>query len=224
MSSNHVTSRRTFFSLRVKLVLAIFSVLLFSNGLNSTLNYLNFEKRLTQTSDSTYQVVLNETDHDIKQAISLGLPLSSISNIQSLLERRLSLVDGISRMQVVNNKGDVLYSAGEATENERLIASDITNTFDVKEGALQLYYSTGYLNSIKHKLLMQQLFDTLMWVLIACFIGYVALYTGLDFLLKKLKGFSETLEQPELTDKELIENANQRFFAKKGKKWLAALS
>ncbi|MDC5707748.1 MFS transporter [Vibrio europaeus] len=217
MSSNHITSRRTFFSLRVKLVLAIFAVLLFSNGLNSTLNYLNFEKRLTQTSDSTYQVVLNETDHDIKQAISLGLPLSSISNIQSLLERRLSLVDGISRMQVVNIKGDVLYSAGEATENERLITSDITNTFDVKEGALQLYYSTGYLDSIKHKLLMQQLFDTLMWVLITCFIGYIALYTGLDFLLQKLKGISETLEQPELTDKELIENANQRFFAKKGK-------
>ncbi|WCP68407.1 MFS transporter [Vibrio tubiashii] len=217
MSSNHVTSRRTFFSLRVKLVLAIFAVLLFSNGLNSTLNYLNFEKRLTQTSDSTYQVVLNETDHDIKQAISLGLPLSSISNIQSLLERRLSLVDGISRMQVVNIKGDVLYSAGQATENERLITSDITNTFDVKEGALQLYYSGGYLDSIKHKLLMQQLFDTLMWVLIACVIGYFALYTGLDFLLKKLKGISETLEQPELTDKELIENANQRFFAKKGK-------
>ncbi|MEZ8100937.1 MFS transporter [Vibrio bivalvicida] len=217
MSHNQISTRRTFFSLRVKLVLAIFAVLLFSNGLNSTLNNLNFEKRLTQTSDSTYQVVLNETDHDIKQAISLGLPLSSISNIQSLLERRLSLVDGISRMQVVSSKGDVLYSAGAATKHERMITADINNTFDVKEGALQLYYSTSYLDSIKHTLLKQQLADTLMWVLVACVIGYFILYTGLNFLLLKLENISKTLEQPDLSDKELIEHANQRFFSKSGK-------
>ena len=81
---------KRFISLRAKLILAIVAVLLFSNGLNTTLNYLNFDKRLTQTSDSTYQVVLDETDNDIRQAMSLGLPLSSISNIQSLIE--LSLI------------------------------------------------------------------------------------------------------------------------------------
>ncbi|KJY83405.1 transporter [Vibrio galatheae] len=217
MNPNPITSRRTFFSLRVKLVLAIFAVLLFSNGLNSTLNYLNFEKRLTETSDSTYQVVLSETDQDIKQAISLGLPLASISNIQALLERRLSLVDGISRMQVVNEKGDVLYSAGKASDNERLLIADIHNTFDVKEGALQLYYSTDYLDSIKHNLLKQQLFDTSLWILIASVVGYFALYSGLDFLLVKLKNISTTLERADLSDNELIENANQRFFTKVGK-------
>ena len=214
MSSTQLNNSRTFFSLRVKLVLAIFAVLLFSNGLNSTLNYLNFEKRLTQTSDSTYLVVLNETDHDIKQAISLGLPLASISNIQSLLERRLALVDGISRMQVVDRQGKVLYSAGSKGESERLISADITNTFNVKEGSLQLYYSTQYLDGIKMTLLQQQLFDTLMWVLIACGVGYFALYAGLDFLLKKLKNISTALAQADLDDKQLIEQANELFFTK----------
>ena len=214
MSSTQLNNSRTFFSLRVKLVLAIFAVLLFSNGLNSTLNYLNFEKRLTQTSDSTYLVVLNETDHDIKQAISLGLPLASISNIQSLLERRLALVDGISRMQVVDRQGKVLYSAGSKGESERLISADITNTFNVKEGSLQLYYSTQYLDGIKMTLLQQQLFDTLMWVLIACGVGYFALYAGLDFLLKKLNNISTALAQADLDDKQLIEQANELFFTK----------
>lgn len=214
MSSTQLNNSRTFFSLRVKLVLAIFAVLLFSNGLNSTLNYLNFEKRLTQTSDSTYLVVLNETDHDIKQAISLGLPLASISNIQSLLERRLALVDGISRMQVVDRQGKVLYSAGSKGESERLISADITNTFNVKEGSLQLYYSTQYLDGIKMTLLQQQLLDTLMWVLIACGVGYFALYAGLDFLLKKLKNISTALAQADLDDKQLIEQANELFFTK----------
>lgn len=217
MSSTQLNNSRTFFSLRVKLVLAIFAVLLFSNGLNSTLNYLNFEKRLTQTSDSTYLVVLNETDHDIKQAISLGLPLASISNIQSLLERRLALVDGISRMQVVDRQGKVLYSAGSKGESERLISADITNTFNVKEGSLQLYYSTQYLDGIKMTLLQQQLFDTLMWVLIACGVGYFALYAGLDFLLKKLKNISTALAQADLDDKQLIEQANELFFTKSAK-------
>lgn len=217
MSSTSLTNRRTFFSLRVKLVLAIFAVLLFSNGLNSTLNYLNFEKRLTQTSDSTYQVVLSETDHDIKQAMSLGLPLASISNIQSLLERRLALVDGISRIQVVDRQGDVLFSAGKAGDSERLITADITNTFNVNEGALQLYYSTRYLDGIKLTLLRQQLFDTITWVLIACGIGYFALYAGLDFLLTKLKQTSKALEQADLDDKQLIETANQHFFTNNAK-------
>lgn len=217
MSSTQLNNSRTFFSLRVKLVLAIFAVLLFSNGLNSTLNYLNFEKRLTQTSDSTYLVVLNETDHDIKQAISLGLPLASISNIQSLLERRLALVDGISRMQVVDRQGKVLYSAGSKGESERLISADITNTFNVKEGSLQLYYSTQYLDGIKMTLLQQQLLDTLMWVLIACGVGYFALYAGLDFLLKKLKNISAALAQADLDDKQLIEQANELFFTKSAK-------
>lgn len=69
-------------SLRVKLMLTIMAVLLFSITLNATLNYFNFEKRLTETSDSIYEIVLEETHNDINQTISLGLPLSAISNIK----------------------------------------------------------------------------------------------------------------------------------------------
>lgn len=137
---------RRFISLRAKLILAIVSALLFSNGLNTTLNYLNFDKRLTQTSDSTYQVVLDETDNDIRQAMSLGLPLSSISNIQSLIERRSDLVDGISKIQVVNRTNQVLFTTGVAKfDTDRLLTTDIVNTFNVKEGELRLYYSPLYL-------------------------------------------------------------------------------
>ena len=129
---------KRFISLRAKLILAIVAVLLFSNGLNTTLNYLNFDKRLTQTSDSTYQVVLDETDNDIRQAMSLGLPLSSISNIQSLIERRSELVDGISKIQVVNSADEVLFTTGVAKfDTDRLLTTDIVNTFDVKEGELR---------------------------------------------------------------------------------------
>ena len=146
MDTYNKDSSKGLLSLRFKLILAIVAILLFSNGLNTTLNYLNFDKRLTQTSDSTYQVVLDETDSDIRQAISLGLPLASISNIQSLIERRSELVDGINKIQVVNNDDEVLFTTGVAKfDTDRLIKTDIINTFNVKQGELRLYYSPLYL-------------------------------------------------------------------------------
>lgn len=185
---------KRFISLRAKLILAIVAVLLFSNGLNTTLNYLNFDKRLTQTSDSTYQVVLDETDNDIRQAMSLGLPLSSISNIQSLIERRSELVDGISKIQVVNSADEVLFTTGVAKfDTDRLLTTDIVNTFDVKEGELRLYYSPLYLDQIKQNLLSQQIMDTFLWVMVAAVIGYLALNSLIDFLLKKVKSATNAL-------------------------------
>lgn len=214
-SMNHKS--RSFFSLRVKLVLAIIAVLLFSNGLNTTLNYLNFEKRLTQTSDSTYQVVLSETDNDIKQAMTLGLPLTAISNIQSLLERRLALVDGITKIEVLDKNGIAHYSAGENIDVERMISADITNTFGQKEGQLNLFYSTTYLDNIKSTLLTQQIVDTLLWVLFTAGIGYFALNFGLDFILKKVQATQQALEQTNATDEQRIDAAHQAFFSTQGK-------
>lgn len=220
MDKHHSSKSPSFFSLRVKLVLAIIAVLLFSNGLNTTLNYLNFEKRLTQTSDSTYQVVLSETDNDIKQAMSLGLPLSAISNIQSLLERRLALVDGISKIEVLDKNGIAHYSAGKHVDSERLISAEISNTFGQKEGQLNLYYSTVYLDNIKAQLLTQQLMDTLLWVLVTSCIGYFALNLGLDFLLKKIHATRNVLDEHNVNDDQRIENAYKTFFSSYGKnKW-----
>ena len=212
---------RRFISLRAKLILAIVSALLFSNGLNTTLNYLNFDKRLTQTSDSTYQVVLDETDNDIRQAMSLGLPLSSISNIQSLIERRSDLVDGISKIQVVNHTNQVLFTTGVAKfDTDRLLTTDIVNTFNVKEGELRLYYSPLYLEKIKQTLLSQQIMDTLLWVLVAAVIGYVFLNSLLDFLLKKVQAATKAINDQDLTDRQVMLSVrNYIISGRSGSKW-----
>ncbi len=147
--SNNITPRFAL-SLRVKLVLAIVSVLLFSVGLNTTLNFLNFEKRLTTSSDSIYKTVLDETHNDISQAISLGLPLSSISNIQSILQRRTKLVEGITELSVVDNEGKRLFGSGTHVSNgekERLLSVKIKNTFGVDVAKFACI--TLHLDSIK---------------------------------------------------------------------------
>ncbi|MCG7490048.1 MFS transporter [Vibrio sp. Of14-4] len=203
-------------SLRSKLILAIVAILLFSNGLNTTLNYLNFDKRLTQTSDSTYQVVVDETDSDIRQAISLGLPLASISNIQSLIERRSELVDGINKIQVVNNDDEVLFTTGVAKfGTDRLIKTDIINTFNVKQGELRLYYSPLYLEKIKQGLLTQQIIYTLLWVLVASVLGYLIVNLLLDFLLNKIQSATDLTNNRELPDRQALHSIKELIIVNK---------
>ena len=196
-------------SLRVKLVLAIVSVLLFSVGLNTTLNFLNFEKRLTNTSDSIYQTVVDETHNDISQAISLGLPLSSISNIQSILERRTKLVDGINELSVVDNEGKRLFGSGtHASTGERLLSVPIKNTFGVNVGEIHLYYSTSRLDRVIHSLLKIQLLYAVAWISVCVIVGFVSLKFLLDGLLSKVKKANGILSQ-DSSDEGLLKQLNQ---------------
>ncbi len=79
--------------------------------------------------------MLEETHNDINQAISLGLPLSAISNIQSMLDRRLKIVDGITALVAAPSSGERLFGTGEGNqENDRQLSLDITNSFGLVEG------------------------------------------------------------------------------------------
>lgn len=182
-------------SLRVKLVLAICAVLLFSISLNTTLNYLNFEKRLTSTTDSIYHIVVEETHNDINQAISLGLPLSAISNLQSLLERRIELVSGIDYISINKPDGEVLFSTGNPNidETARLLHEPIHNTFGVKEGELNLYYSTDELNQSMASLLKRQIGFGLFWVAVSALIGFLTLRYLLNSILSRVNSAEEIL-------------------------------
>ncbi|MCY9825377.1 MFS transporter [Vibrio chagasii] len=182
-------------SLRVKLMLAIMAVLLFSITLNATLNYFNFEKRLTETSDSIYEIVLEETQNDINQAISLGLPLSAISNIQSMLDRRLKIVDGITALVVVSTSGERLFGTGEGNqESDRQLSLDITNSFGLVEGQVKLYYSTTLLEQQKTFLLKLQFLYSAIWILLSCLVAFVALKYLLEGIVGRVKSATAIFE------------------------------
>ena len=196
-------------SLRVKLMLAIMAVLLFSITLNATLNYFNFEKRLTETSDSIYEIVLEETHNDINQAISLGLPLSAISNIQSMLDRRLKIVDGITALVVVSSSGERLFSTGEGNqEHDRQLSLDITNSFGLVEGQVKLYYSTTLLEQQKTFLLKLQFLYSAIWILLSCLIAFIALKYLLKGIVGRVKGATAIFESATDSD-ELLPTITQ---------------
>ncbi|MEZ8722387.1 MFS transporter [Vibrio pomeroyi] len=196
-------------SLRVKLMLAIMAVLLFSITLNATLNYFNFEKRLTETSDSIYEIVLEETHNDINQAISLGLPLSAISNIQSMLDRRLKIVDGITALVVVSTSGERLFGTGEGNqESDRQLSLDITNSFGLVEGQVKLYYSTTLLEQQKTFLLKLQFIYSAIWILLSCLFAFVALKYLLEGIVGRVKGATAIFESAADSD-ELLPTITQ---------------
>lgn len=182
-------------SLRVKLMFAIMAVLLFSITLNATLNYFNFEKRLTETSDSTYRIVLEETHNDINQAISLGLPLSAISNIQGILDRRLKFVDGITALMVVSTSGEQLFGTGVHNQaNDRQLSLDITNSFGLVEGQIKLYYSTSLLDQQKASLLKDQFLYSVIWIVLSCAFAFIALKYLLEGIVDRVKGATAIIE------------------------------
>ncbi|CAH6867533.1 Transporter [Vibrio chagasii] len=189
-------------SLRVKLMFAIMAVLLFSIALNATLNYFNFEKRLTETSDSIYEIVLEETHNDINQAISLGLPLSAISNIQNMLDRRLQIVDGITALVVVSTSGEQLFGTGEGTQqSDRQLSLDITNSFGLVEGQVKLYYSTTLLEQQKTFLLKLQFLYSAIWILLSCLVAFVALKYLLEGIVGRVKSATAIFESAPGSDK-----------------------
>ena len=187
---------------------AIMAVLLFSITLNATLNYFNFEKRLTDTTDSIYQIVLDETENDIKQALSLGLPLSAITNIQSLLERRIQLVEGISSLSVVSNQGDILFaSQGQPDELSRLLSVEIINSFGLTEGEIRLYYSTDGLAKQKSWILKQQILFSMTWIAFSSLLALVILKSLLKSIVNRVNQASKVLEQNQAND--LLNTLNQ---------------
>ncbi|MCW8332975.1 MFS transporter [Vibrio paucivorans] len=213
--------RKFSFSLRAKLSFAILSVLLFSISLNTVLNYLNFEKRIVQTSDSIYDIVLEETENDINQAISLGLPLSAISNIQALLDRRISLAPGITSISVEAANGVVLFQATtQESESDRELTSTITNTFGVVEGRLKLHYSIDQLEKQTAFILNMQLFYALFSVLVASICGFIFLKVLLAGISNRVKKADSILASSENVTVETLQDAHRALsFSQSKSKW-----
>lgn len=208
-------------SLRTKLVLAIIAVLLFSLSLNTVLNYLNFEKRLTETSDSLYQIVVEETKNDIQQALSLGLPLAAITNVQALLERRAELVDGITELSVTNTAGHTIFSTGHHSKGlERQIRVPLSNTFGMEEGILQLRYSVTHLNLLHKELLKSQILAAIFWLSSCVIVGYLALKVVLHNVLLKISDTTTILASTSQHDaRQRLALAQQRMGSSHHSSW-----
>ncbi|USD99220.1 MFS transporter [Vibrio sp. SCSIO 43133] len=189
--------------LSFKLSFAIFVVLSLSIFLTTSLNYLNFDKRLTETTDSKYKVVMQETLSDINNAIAFGVPLHGISNVQSLLERHLASVSGLIALEVTDRQTERLYFANHAEvsiaeSQTKQLRTPIYNAFGQLDGEISLTYSLEHLGSLRSGLISKSAFYAVIWIVIATLCNLIFIHGITKHMLRRTSEVDQCLSSQEI--------------------------
>jgi hypothetical protein len=100
-----------------RLSLAISFVLLLAVLITAALNFLKF-RQVTETLEaSRFDFIARDIVHAFEQNLTLGLPLEQIANGQAILARQADLDPAITRIEIFDADGTVLYSALRLDEN-----------------------------------------------------------------------------------------------------------
>lgn len=142
-----------------RLSLAISFVLLLSVAVTAALNFLKFNQVMESLENSRYGFVTRDITTAFEQTLNLGLPLDQIDNATAILERQARLDPAITRIEVFDANGAVLYStAGRARDwtrdqletpggsgpapTEQFTSRPIVNDFGQTVGGAVVYRST----------------------------------------------------------------------------------
>jgi hypothetical protein len=142
-----------------RLSLAVSLVLLLSITVTAGLNFLKFRQVTESLEDSRYGFVTRYISTAFEQTLNLGLPLEQIENATAILERQSALDTAITRIEVFDAAGVVLYAtAGQArgsalgrleplggkgpAPTEKFTSRPIVNSFGQAVGSVVVYRST----------------------------------------------------------------------------------
>ncbi len=142
-----------------RLSLAVSLVLLLSVAVTAGLNFLKFNQVMESLEDSRYGFVTRDITTAFEQTLNLGLPLEQIDNATAILERQARLDPAITRIEVFDADGMVLYTtAGRARDwtrgqleipggsgpapTEKFTSRPIVNDFGQAVGGVVVYRST----------------------------------------------------------------------------------
>ena len=93
-----------------RLSLAISFVLLLSVLVTAALNFLKFNQVMEGLEDSRYGFVTRDIKSTFEQNLNLGLPIDQIENARAILDRQMVLDPAITRIEVFDADGAVLYT------------------------------------------------------------------------------------------------------------------
>src|ERR1700744_5951479 len=79
--------------------------------LSCALNFIKFQRSLSNLADSHYTFLLNDTHGTIEASTAIGVPLSNLGNVQGLLERAKKAEPAIVAVEVTDPDGNILYSS-----------------------------------------------------------------------------------------------------------------
>jgi hypothetical protein len=78
------------------------------------LNFFRFEQTLRATTEARLGFVANDLKTNIQTGLDLGLDLSSMSNVQNIIDREAATDPGILGIDVFDDHAEVLFSTQES--------------------------------------------------------------------------------------------------------------
>ncbi len=85
-------------------------MLLLAVQITAALNFLKFNQVTETLEASRFDFVARDIVHAFEQNLTLGLPLEQIANGRAILDRQADLDPAISRIEVFDAEGAVLYA------------------------------------------------------------------------------------------------------------------
>jgi predicted MFS family arabinose efflux permease len=155
------------FPVTARIALAIVLLVCSALLLSGLLNFAKFEKTLNTLADGHYAFLLGDVEDSVEAEVAIGVPLSSLHNIQDLIERERRMEPAVTAIQVADNFGRILYSTTPeavgkpaptswpldakpnavwraTTDDGVTLGEPIVNAFDGIVGTLAVTYSSAY--------------------------------------------------------------------------------
>ena len=99
-------------TLTTKIILLLQVALCFAVISTAALSYLKMERMVEDTVASRFTVALRGVAGEVEGAVSLGVSLNALRNLDGLIQRALSRDDRITGLVLFNEAGEILASAG----------------------------------------------------------------------------------------------------------------
>jgi predicted MFS family arabinose efflux permease len=200
-----------------QIAMAIIALVFGGILLSGFLNFVKFEKTLSTLADSHYAFLLGDIEGAIEDEAAIGVPLSAAHNIQELLGREIRMEPAITRVEVSDISGHVLYAwppdrIGQAVPAawpaqakphalwrvERAdtvtLGQPILNAFDEGVGTLALTYSEAYYQRKSDQVLQTLLHKAVPLTVASCIIALLGCLLVLRRLRRSVGGMAHDLE------------------------------
>lgn len=99
-------------TLTTKIILLLQVALCFALISTAALSYLKMERMVEDTVASRFTVALRGLAGEVEGAVSLGVSLNALRNLDGLIQRALARDDRITGLVLFNDAGEILASAG----------------------------------------------------------------------------------------------------------------
>lgn len=165
----------------VQITSAIALIVLIGLGLTMFLNYFKFERSFSLLLGSRFEAVLRDMENTIETSLALGLPLNTLHNTQSLIEREMRQDPLILSIEVFEANGNIVFATDRdfigdligdewlearrgrdpagvwrlREEDALVIGVALTNSLDLEIGGIALRFSRDFHDSSLKAMLLE---------------------------------------------------------------------